>query len=240
MELIDYLRLLARRWLYVVALTLLGLLAAVLYLASATKTYSTSADVLIGADGADASATQAQARSDYILTRMPTYAALMGSDAVLQQVQSGAGKGLTVGQLAGKVSADVVSKTVLLHVTATDTSPARAAELANAGAAALGDGVVQFERPAGNGAAALTTKVIHPASRPSSPVSPHRSLVLALGLVVGLVLGLLAAALRDQAGHAGDGPSAPPLPPATDTTPQAEGLVPARGSGRTGGSALLS
>lgn len=230
MELIDYLRMLRRRWLFVVTFTVLGLLAATTYLTTTTRTYQASSELFFGNDRI-ATVAGAQSTSNYTLDRMPSYAALIRSAAVLQRVRDQSGTGLSTGQLSSRVSASVVSKTVLLRVTAQDSDPARAVKIADAAALSLGAVVEQIERPAAGAASVITPTITSPATRPSSPSSPNRRLVLALGLVLGLGLGLLAAALRDQALQTRSSVRSAE-PPGNPASPVADGADRAPPSGR--------
>lgn len=203
MELIDYLRLLRRRWLYVVTLTLLGLLVAVAYVLTTTRLYTASADLFVGSNRTTATTpSAAQSTQTFTLDRMPSYAALVRSTVVLQQVRDRSQSGLSTASLSSDLSADQIGKTVLLRVTARDTNPQRVALIANLTATVLGENISQLERPPGGGASPIAPTVTRTDSAPSQPSSPNKTLAVLIGLVAGLGLGLLAAALRDEAARA--------------------------------------
>lgn len=200
MELIDYLRLLRRRIVWVLACTALGLVVANAYLLTATPVYQASAQVFVGSvRAADISPADAQSSSQYVLGRMPSYAALIDSPLVVSSVQQQLGSDLTPDELRDKVGASVLGKTVLLEVTATDSDPEQAFRTANAAAAGLRSTIEQLERPSTGGASTISATVTRPATPPTAPSSPNPPLLLALGALAGLGTGLVAAALRDQA-----------------------------------------
>lgn len=194
MELIDYLRMLARRWRWVVACTLVGWLLGALWVAQTPRVYEASAQLFVGLRGDnDISA------SRFILERMDSYAALVDSSEVTRAVNDELKLVDESEDIAGLLSADVAGNTVELGVTATSDEPAVAASVANVAAARLGDLIEAVEAP-GNGAASpVQVTVTRPASEPGGPISPNVKLALALGMVAGLGVGLLVAALRDQA-----------------------------------------
>lgn len=200
MELIDYVRMLGRRWAWVVGFALAGLAAGLAWHLTTARTYTTTADLFVGSVSSGApSSTTVSASSSFVLSRMPSYAQLVDSPGVTQGVIDQLNLAMTPGQVAGKLSASVPSKTVLLRITATDSQPARAADIANAAATRLGSAIEELESSANGGRSPVNITVTRPATAPGSPASPNRVLDVGLGLIVGLGLGLLAAAIRDQA-----------------------------------------
>lgn len=200
MELIDYLRLLRRRWLWIVASTMLGILVALVWLGAAPLVYTATAQVFVGTvPSGESSPADAQAASSFTLGRMPSYAALVYSPAAAANVREQLDVELTLDELAERVTADVLDRTVLLEVTASDGDPVMASRLANATAAGLGQTIEELERPAEGVASPVRATVTRPATPPAAPSSPNPRLAVALGMVAGLGFGLLGAALRDQA-----------------------------------------
>lgn len=202
MELIDYLRMLARRWRWVVGCALVGWILGALYASMSPRVYEASVLLFVGSSGI--TGTDGQARDDlsasrFTLERMDSYAALVDSPDVTRAVNDELQLGLQPDDIAGVLSASVLDDTVVLNVTARGDAPAETANIANAAAARLGAVIELVEAPGTGAASPVNVTVTRPASAPSAPTSPNTTLALALGLVAGLGVGLLVAALRDQA-----------------------------------------
>lgn len=220
MEIIDYARMLARRWRWVVALTLLGVIGGLSWAIAAPKTYQADAELFVGSvvlGDNDATSAAAQSASQFTLGRMQSYAALVGSPGVTRGRSEAERLGLTDEEFADRVYATVPPQTVILRVFGFDGDPRRAADIANVAAERLSDVIEDLEASANGGRAPVDVTVTRAAVPPSVPVSPNRRTALGLGLVLGIGAGLLAAALRDQNARGGErsattGPrTAPPL-----------------------------
>jgi polysaccharide biosynthesis transport protein len=96
---------------------------------------------------------------------------------------------LTQQQLADKITADAVLTERVINVHVTDHDPTAAARIDNAVAAAL----VSTVRDLAQG---VRITVVRPASVPGTPISPNRSLDLAVGGLAGLILAFLLVVLR--------------------------------------------
>ncbi len=226
MELIDYVRMLGRRWIYVVVLTLLGLAAGLAWGLTKTPTYTATAELFVGNVVSTASASpiqNSQLASQFTLARMDTYASLVDSPSVTKAVagQLRLGSKASVGP---HLSATVPGKTVLLRVTATAATPVRAASMANAAATALGASIEDLEKGT-TGSSPVRTTLTRPATAPGAPSSPNRRLDVAFGLIIGLGLGLMAAGLRDQAGGSRDTGARAPAEPSPRGRPVAAGAT---------------
>lgn len=220
MELIDYLRMLVRRWRWVLSLALVGLTLGATYIAVTPPTYEASASLYVGnGGGAAGDAGDDLSKSRFILERMDSYAALVDTPQVTRAVDEQLRLDGEPGDVAGKLSADVRSDTVVLDVVARDGQPDVAASIANVAAARLGAVIQLVEAPGTGAASPVKVTVTQPADAPGTPVSPDTRLALALGLAAGLGAGLLAAALREQAvgraPRAGSGSLPPAAAPGT-------------------------
>jgi capsular polysaccharide biosynthesis protein len=202
MELIDYVRMLGRRWRCWVSLLLLGTLAGVLYVNSTTTLYSATSEVFVASSptgpASNTTAAIADARST-VLDSMPSYASLIDAASVLEGVLEDVPTSLTQNQLADRLKAVPLPRTVVLRVTATSSEPRVAAQLSTAAAKRLGTAIENLETPAPGVVSPVKVVITRPAKAPVSPTSPNRVLAISLGLLVGLGLGLIAASLRDQA-----------------------------------------
>ncbi|MDP9435288.1 MAG: Wzz/FepE/Etk N-terminal domain-containing protein, partial [Actinomycetota bacterium] len=188
MELIDYLRMLGRRWRWVVSFTLLGLTLGALWAALTPRVYEASA-LLFVANSGNADST-GRSRNDldasrFTLERMESYAALVDSPQVTRAVNDELRLGSRPEDIAGVLSASVVGDTVVLSVTAQGDEPAVTASIANVAAARLGAVIQLVEAPGTGAASPVKVTVTQPATAPGSPISPNTGLALALGLVAG-------------------------------------------------------
>lgn len=209
MELIDYLRLLARQWRWVYGLTVLGLLLGFLWGVLLPATYTGRAELFVGSvnSGSTGVGAVSQSAAQFTLDRMPSYAGLIDSPSVTGAVRQELGLTLTDEGVAGRLDATVPPRTVLVSVTATSTNADLAARMANAAVAALGRTITEIERGTGDAQSAVDVTITRPAGKPQTPTSPNRRLGLGLGLVMGLGAGLLTSAVRDalRSGQVGDG-----------------------------------
>ena len=104
----------------------------------------------------------------------------------------------TSDDLAKNVTATNPLDTVLIEIAVTDTDPNRAADIANGVAKQLSRVVQDIESPQSGAPAPVKLTTTQPASVPTAPVAPRKSLNLALGLLVGLAAGAGGALLREQ------------------------------------------
>jgi len=220
MEMIDYLRMLLRRWKWVVAFALVGWILGALWATVTPRVYEASATLFVGLNDNSQDRDDLSA-SRFTLERMDSYAELVDSPEVTQAVKDELRLDAEPQDIGGAVSADVLGDTVVMDVTATAETPGLAASIANVGAARLGDVIERVEAPATGGVSPVKVTVTRPANAPGQPIAPNTRLALALGLLAGIALGLLAAALRDQAvtNRALAGPSGRQTPVAGDGRP---------------------
>lgn len=197
MTLAQYLRIARAQWLLIVAVTVLGAFGAAAYAWSQTPVYSASAQLFVTTSSGSADISTLSQGSTFTQQRVKSYAAAISSPDVLQPVIDDLGLRETPQSLAKRVTASSPLDTVLLDVKVTDTSPARARDVANAIGQRFTAFVGALEVPSANRASPVKITVIKPAVLPVVPDSPRKKLDLALGLLVGLGLGLGAAVLRD-------------------------------------------
>lgn len=195
MDLRDYLRILRRQWILLVAVALIGVLVggAVSMLSKPSYTAETQLFVAIQGSG---SVSELQQGNTFSQARVQSYVKTVDSPVVLQPAIDSLGLALTTEELADKVTATSDVNTVLISIFATDSSPAQAAAIAQA----VGDGLIRavdtLERPGAGGTSPVGLSIIKPAQAPESPSAPNTKLNLLLGLFVGFSLGVAAAVLR--------------------------------------------
>jgi capsular polysaccharide biosynthesis protein len=133
-ELIDHLRLVGRRWTWIVAGILLGALAAGGWAYLSPRSYPSSTALIVGSvlNGQNDSGGGSYSASQFVLGRMSTYAQLVDSPDIATSVDTRVGLGLSAAQFADSVTATVPPGTVLLRVTAHAATPEHAQDLAGA------------------------------------------------------------------------------------------------------------
>src|SRR4051794_28654756 len=148
MDLRDHLRILRMHWVGVLLITVVVVAAVAAYDLSRTKIYAADANAFVSTgqagDGIDATVNDELAKS-----RATSYVVIAKSRATAEQVATDLGLDESPSALAAQIAVDQPTDTVLLHITATDTSPARAQALADAWVKALATQVKQLEDPAG-------------------------------------------------------------------------------------------
>jgi succinoglycan biosynthesis transport protein ExoP len=197
----DYLTLLRERLLLITACVVVGLLlAAAVSLLMPTKYASTATFYVVAesATGQSAGASDSYQGAQLATDRVKSYTELLTGQRVAQDAAAVLGGGTTPEQVMRAVSATSVENTVIITLTATDTSPARAQQIATAVSNTFTGLVRGLETNGGTPVQqpAVSAQVLQPASRPDSPVSPSWPLNLAIGFAVGLIAGFGAAVLR--------------------------------------------
>ena len=131
----SYLKVLRRNWWVIVALAVIGIVAAGVFTLASKKTYAATSSVYIGqvtdANGNPMPGLSSNARAAVELVQ---------SDAVLKATATQVGKGETVARIRSGLAIDTPSQAVkgattainLVNITVTDTKPQRAADAANA------------------------------------------------------------------------------------------------------------
>ncbi len=194
MELRDYLEVVRRRWVWIVACALLFTMAAFALTLAQTKQYSSSARLFVTTTSdIDTSIYQG---GQFSQQRVQSYADLVSSRELASQVVKELGLSLTSDELAREVSARATLNTVNLTITATDPSPHTAQSIAQQYAQDLTDLIRQLETPPGQTAAPIKATIVDSASLPTSPSSPKPVRNTGLGLILGLLVGVGLAVLR--------------------------------------------
>ncbi|MBX6387922.1 MAG: polysaccharide biosynthesis tyrosine autokinase [Frankia sp.] len=203
MELRDYVRVLRRGWLLILACLVLGGLLAATVTWRATKMYAATVTLVVST--ADSGMDNATAYQGGLLSqqRVKSYATLVASERVAAAAL--ARLGLDQGPMAvdpadlrARIQTAPVPDTVLLRVSVRDTDPARARSLADAIGDVFAADVAQIEAPSPDEAPPVRVNVWEPAKLPTSPVSPQPVRDFAFGLLLGLLAGVGAALVRHR------------------------------------------
>ena len=195
MELRDYIRILRRNWIIIVALSLIGLLAAGAFSVLSKPVYSAKTQLFVATQNSG-SVQDLQTGNSFIQARVSSYVVTATTPTVLQPVIDTLGLDVSAGQLAASIKASSDLKTVLITISVDDGSPVQAAAIAQAVASSLITAVDILEKPTDGEASSVKLSVVTPATAPASASSPNVKINLALGLMVGLAVGVAAALLR--------------------------------------------
>lgn len=195
LDLKDYGRVLRRHWKTVVAGTLLGLLAAAAFSLLSRPTYNAQTQLFVAIQSSGTVA-ELQQGNTFTQARVQSYVETARTPAVLQPVIDSLSLDQTPAQLASSVSAYADLKTVLITITATDSSPVQAAAIAQAVADSLITTVGELESPNSGDISPIKLSVVTPAVAPMDPASPNIKQNLAAGFLIGMVLGIAIAVLR--------------------------------------------
>lgn len=197
MDLHDYLRLLRRHWLLVVALTMVGLLAGGLTSMLTKPTYTANTQLFVAIQSSG-SVQELQQGNIFSQARVQSYVKTVKSPAVLQPAIDTLGLPLSAEQLAQRVEATTDPNTVLIGIAVVDNSPVEAAATAQAVANSFIKTVDDLEKPKTGGTSPVNLSIIKPATAPTNPSSPNTKLDLLVGLIAGLALGVLIAVLKTK------------------------------------------
>lgn len=196
MELRDYLNILRRRWILVLATTTICVLAAIGLTAAATPMYASDARLFVSTSQSSSTSDLAQG-GQFSVQRVQSYADLIKSRDLAAQVLDDTNVRLTADELIGRVSASVVPETVNLELRVVDPNPKQARLLAQAYAEGMTDLVRQLETPSGESTSPIKVTIVDAASEPGGAVSPNSVRNVGVGLILGLLLGIGIAVLRD-------------------------------------------
>lgn len=196
MELRDYIRVLRKGWIFIVSFTLVGVAIGAAYSITRTPEYQASSKVFVSVQSAGSVSDLTQGGS-FAQNQVTSYADIVTTPLVLQPVIATLGLNSDVNQLARQVSATAPVNTVIIEITATDTDPRQAAEIANAVASSFQNTVANLVPLTAEGTEPVKLTVIQQAVIPRSAFSPNVPVNIAFGAIIGLVLGLGAAVLRE-------------------------------------------
>lgn len=192
MELSDYLKAIRERWLLILVFTILGAGLAGAITERITPTYAGEASLFLRVDSTGGSLYE---RSQFALQRIKSYPGVVESPDVLSPVLAELDLGLSLADLKSRVSATNPTGTATLVVRAVDSTPERAAAIANAVSKSLAIKVASIETAQGEAQSSVSLVLTVPASAPTSKTSPNLALNGTLGLLIGLSAGLSVAVL---------------------------------------------
>jgi capsular polysaccharide biosynthesis protein len=127
---------------------------------------------------------------EFTQQRMTSYERLVSTPIVTDTVAEQLRLGESSEELSRKLTGRAVPETVMLQVNAQDSSPARAAAIADMAARRTIDVIKAVERPPNNAVPPVQPVLFEPASVPKRPISPRTLLTVFCGAVIGFLLGL--------------------------------------------------
>jgi len=196
MSLIEFAAMVRKRWVFLVAASLIGLAVAGTLSYAAQPIYQASTSVYFSLSYGQSASDLAQG-STYTQSQMNSYAQLATSPVVLQPVVDDLDLATTPRRLAERVTATPTDDSVIIELEASDPSPRRAALLANSVAASLVRTTRSLAPENANGDPSVDVAIIGRAVPPRLPASPQTRRNLVAGLVGGLILGLAGALMRE-------------------------------------------
>lgn len=197
MELGVLLAVVRRRWRWVIAAALAGLLAGLGWALTTEPTYRSAASVYFSLQYGD-SASELVQGSTFTQNQVTSYAELATTPAVLQPVIDELGLPMSVPALASRVQAAAPVDTVIVEVAVTDTSAARSALIADAVVDVLSRTVEGLAPEDADGESTVQATTVAPAEVPLRPAGPNTVLNALAGLGAGLVLGCALLLLRES------------------------------------------
>lgn len=195
MELSDYLAALRKRWLTIVALCILGALAALAYASLSTPKYQATSSVFVSSNQGATTGELVQG-STYTQNLVASFTQLATKPVVLNPVIEELNLTLSSTQLESDVTAETPLNTVLIDITAVSGSPVEAASIANAVAETLAEVVTDMSPTTQDGRPTITMETVATAQAPTFPFEPNTRLLVAAGALGGLVLGVIVALAR--------------------------------------------
>lgn len=195
MELSDYIRILRKHWLVIVASTLVGLIAAAGFSLTRTPMYESQAVVFVQSQ-TGTTVGELQQGSTFAQSRITTYVSLVREPVVMNPVITELGLNTSADELAKSVTSTNPLNSTLIEITVENADPVLAADIANSLGASLAAAVARIDTPAGQDISPIKLTRVRDALAAFAPSSPNVPLNLALGLLVGLAVGVGIAVIR--------------------------------------------
>ncbi|MDH6676188.1 capsular polysaccharide biosynthesis protein [Rhodococcus sp. LBL1] len=197
MALSDYLGVVRRRWMIVVATAVACLAIAAAYAASIPTTYAATSRLFVSmATGTSVNDSYQGGLASQL--RITSYPYVATGPTVAERVIQRLGLDISPAELQSRITTSFPPATTLLDISVTDSTPEGARVLANTVADEFAQLVGEMETTVNGAAPAARATVIDQARTPTAPSGPNTKRLLAVGLIIGLGLGLLIAFLRDR------------------------------------------
>lgn len=192
-RLIDYIRVLRRNLVLILAFLLLGTAAGAVYTLLQRPMYQATTKVFVSTTSP--SVQDLSQGNIYLQQVVKSYADVATTPYVLDPVIQRLHLQTSSEQLAKSVSASAPLDTVIVEIDVTDQDPVNAARIANAVSTSLTDVVSQLV-PQTDTASPVKITRVQPALVPSQPQSPKLLTDVLVGALLGLLIGLALTAAR--------------------------------------------
>lgn len=193
----EWIGFLRRSWAILVASTLLCTAGGAAFVLTRTPVYEATSQVFVSATSAVSLSDLSQG-STFTQQVVKSYAEVVSAPIVLDRVIKELGLHMTAEQLGAEVRADAPLDTVIVEITVDDTSPVRAANIADAASAALSDVAVELTPGTKDASSSIKVTRIRAASLPTKPISPQIPLTMGLAVLLGIAVGLVVIAIRER------------------------------------------
>lgn len=197
MNLSEIFRTVRSRWTVVALVGLLGVAAAAALTFTQTPKYVSSAKVYISIASAS-STTDLQQGAVYAQQVVKSYADIATTPFVLDSVRSELNLSTPVAALAEEILVSAPPDETVLEIEVTDSSPRRAADIANSVARRLSSAVSELSPTSSGERTPIRITQVQTANVSLSPSYPRPVLNLAVGLLLGLAAGLVASIVREN------------------------------------------
>lgn len=195
MDFKQFFHVIRRRWVSIVAITVVALGIAGVISWQTTPMYESKARIFISVNAEGAQ--DVAITSFFVTARVTTYADLATSTELMAEVIEELDLGDSPGQLADRVEAEVVPETTLIDLTVRDEDPRTAQTNAGFLAQQYAAYLTQVETPDGANEAQILAKVTDDATYNPDPVAPRTVLYLAVAGLLGILIGVATALTRD-------------------------------------------
>ncbi|MDF2990299.1 MAG: ATPase [Microbacterium sp.] len=197
MELRDYLRILHRNWILILALTVLGGAGAYGWSLLQAPSYEASTQLYVSVRSDSSGVSELAQGTSFARQAVVSFVDVVDSAIVLDRVIDDLNLNTTAQQLASSIDASSPQNSVIITVKVSNADAELAASIANSVGSNFADVVVnQLEKPEGETASLVRVETIEPALVPVTPASPRTPLNVALGIALGLAIGLAVSVLR--------------------------------------------
>ena len=195
MELHRLVRILRKRWILIVAFTLLGVVGGAAAALLTPVQYQSSTRVFVAAQIQNGSTPGDLVQgNNFVVQKLPYYLDVATSPRVLEPVITSLGLSESAADLAQRVSATTEPGSAVIEIAALAPTADAAQQLAQAVSESFTDVVInELEKPVDGGESPVRVGVLDPAVAPDNPALPQLYLNLAVGLLVGLLVGLVTA-----------------------------------------------
>ncbi|GAA5227766.1 Wzz/FepE/Etk N-terminal domain-containing protein [Paeniglutamicibacter antarcticus] len=194
MDLREYLNLLRDRKIWIIVATILGVATSAWITLNMTPVYRAEATLFITVQS---SQDTAYARSQYAMQRVGSYPRLISDPKILDEVIQKLDLDIGFQELTSSLKASNPADTVLVVVSASASTAKEAADIANTAAPLLADQISGLENSEPK-KLLVSAELSVPAIEPIDPISPRKTVNLALGFIAGLSWGLILALVVDK------------------------------------------